>query len=250
MSSAHGEMLEAVEGLAGAVDRFDVVDLAHRLEPGIPSWPSHPRYCHDLMESYTLGDASCHYQLLMGEHSGTHFDAPLHFVADGPGHYGIDRVPLSSFLARAATIEAAGTAPDTTLTDDDVRVWEREHGAIRAGDAVMIHFGWDQRWKLRPDAGPFLRDWPGLSRDACRYLVEKGVRAVCCDCLSIDAFSSPDYAAHHTLLGAGVVIGENFNQLGRLPAFSYLIAQPLPIQGGSGSPVRPLALVPRGEVRI
>lgn len=193
------------------------------------------------MESYTLGDVSCHYQLVLGEHTGTHFDAPLHFIPEG---HGIDQVPLDSFVARAATIEADGTAPRTALTAQDVRAWEREHGDIRSGDAVLVHFGWDQRWRLRPDATPFLSDWPGLSGDACGYLVEKQVRAVCCDCLSIDIFGTDEFAAHHTLLEAGVVIGENFNNLGRLPAFSYLVAQPLPIKGGSGSPVRPIALIP------
>ena len=108
---------------------------------------------------------------------------------------------------------------------------------------VFFHFGWDRFWDAEPAA--FLADWPGLSRGAAELLVARGARIVGSDCLSIDAFGSPDFPAHLTLLGAGILIGENFAGLGSLPPFCSLAALPLPIVEGSGSPLRAIAFVPR-----
>jgi len=69
-------MNEALARLQGSLDQMQMIDLSHTLEPDIPSWPTHAKYCHSLMESYTLGEVSCHYQLSMSEHTGT--DTDLH----------------------------------------------------------------------------------------------------------------------------------------------------------------------------
>jgi arylformamidase len=84
-----------------------------------------------------------------------------------------------------------------------------------------------------------------MSRQASEALVEREVRLVGSDCLSIDHFSSADFPARNTLLGADVLIGENFARLDRLPAWCSLVALPLPINGGSGLPTRAIALVLR-----
>jgi kynurenine formamidase len=219
--------------------QFSVVDLGHRLAEDMPSWPTHARYTHDLVESYRTGQPSCHYKLTMSEHTGTHLDAPLHFIPDGPAHYGIDEVP--PVIARAATIDATGLAPGDALGRDHIARWEREQGGIEAGDAVLVRFGWDTRW----GSADFLADWPGVGEDAAAYLVDKGVVLAATDALSIDVFGSASFPAHHTLLGNRVLIGENFNNLASLPPLCFLIASPLRITDGSGSPVRPIALVER-----
>lgn len=234
---------DPIRALGAALRQHAMVDLSHVLEPGIPSWPTHPKLCHNLMESYRLGDVSCHHQLTMSEHSGTHFDAPLHFIEGGKG---IEELPLTAFIGRLATISATGVGPCGLVGRNDVEAWEEQHGQIQPGDAVLFHFGWDRLWKKRPDERPFLKDWPGLARDAAEYLAARKVRMVGCDALSIDVFTSTDFPAHYTLLGADILIGENFTNLGRLPPFSTLAAFPLPIKGGSGSPVRAVAFVPPG----
>ena len=233
-------------GMAG-LGGLEMVDLSHVLEADIPSWPTHAKYTHCLMESYRLGEQSCHYQLTMSEHSGTHFDAPSHFIGDGPNSKGIDEMPLSSFFGRLATISALDVAPCGLLARDQIEAWEERHGEIRPGDGVLFHFGWDRLWKTRPEGAAFLKDWPGLARDACEYLVAKRVRMAGTDALSIDAFTSTELPAHYTLLGAAVLIGENFNNLARLPPFCTLAAFPLPIKGGSGAPVRAVAFVPPAD---
>ena len=119
-------------------------------------------------------------------------------------------------------------------------------GAIRSGDAVMFSFGWARYWAHPEHGDRFFRDWPGLSRQASEALIERGVRIVGSDSLSIDRFSSSTFPAHNALLAADVLIGENFAKLDQLPPWCSLVALPLPIEGGSGSPTRAIAMVPRG----
>ena len=226
-------------------DDYDWVDLSHTLEEGIPAWPTHARFGQTLYESYEYGDVARHHSLTMGEHTGTHIDAPLHFVPKGPAHYGTDRMPLDRLAGRAATIDAADLGPDGLLGTDRIEAWEREHGRIDVRDRVLIRYGWDERWRAGPEGRRFLESWPGLSGQAAEYLVEKGVSLVGCDTMSIDATVSEENPAHYALLGSEVYIVENLKNLDRLPPFCLFMAVPLKIRGGSGSPVRAVALVPR-----
>lgn len=226
-------------------DGHDWIDLSHTLEEGIPAWPTHARFSSTLYESQELGDVATHHGLTISEHTGTHMDAPLHFVLEGPAHYGTDGIPLERLAGRAATIEATDLGPDDLLTVDHIASWEREHGPIERGDRVLVRYGWDARWTTGLEGRRFLEDWPGLSGDAAEYLVGKGVALVGCDTLAVDAARSPENPAHHALLGNEVYVVENLKNLDRLPPFSLFLALPLKIKGGSGSPVRAVALVPR-----
>ncbi len=221
------------------------VDLSHTLEEGIPAWPTHARFSSVPYESQALGDVATHRGLTLSEHTGTHMDAPLHFVPEGPAHYGTDRIPLERLAGRAATIDAAGLGAGGLLGPDRIRAWEREHGPIEPGDRVLFRYGWDGRWATGPEGRRFLEDWPGLSGGAAEYLVGRGTALVGCDTLAVDAAGSEENPAHHALLGNEVYIVENLNNLGALPPFCLFVALPLKIRGGSGSPVRAVALVPR-----
>jgi kynurenine formamidase len=198
-----------------------------------------------LYESYEFGDDACHYGLSIGEHTGTHVDAPLHFIPEGPAHYGIDAVPLERLAGRAATISVTDVGPGGLLSAERIRAWEGEHSPIESQDKVLIRYGWDERWTIGPKGRRFLEDWPGLGRDAAEYLIEKGVTLVGCDAVGIDAAGSDGYPAHYALLGSEVYIAENLKNLDQLPPFCLFMAFPLKIKGGSGSPVRAVALVLR-----
>ncbi len=224
---------------------YEWIDLSHTLEEGIPAYPTHARFGRALYESYEYGDAALHYGLTLGEHTGTHMDAPLHFVSEGPAHYGADEIPLERLAKRAATIEATDLGAGDLLGAGRIEAWEAEHGPIGAGDGVLIRYGWDRRWTTGPEGRRFLEDWPGLSGGAAEYLVKKGVSLVGCDTLAVDAAACTGNPAHHALLGNEVYIVENLNNLERLPSFCLFVALPLKIRGGSGSPVRAVALVPR-----
>jgi kynurenine formamidase len=92
-----------VEGPFGG---YEWIDLSHTLEEDIPAYPTHARFGMTLYESYEYGDAARHYGLTLSEHTGTHMDAPLHFIPEGSAHYGTDEIPLDRLAGRAATIEA------------------------------------------------------------------------------------------------------------------------------------------------
>ncbi len=226
-------------------DGHDWIDLSHTLEEGIPAWPTHARFSSTLYESQKLGDVATHHGLTISEHTGTHMDAPLHFAPEGPAHYGTDEIPLERLAGRAATMDATNLGPDDLLGVDRIRVWEDEHGSIERGDRVLVRYGWDERWATGPEGRRFLEDWPGLSGEAAEYLVRKGVALVGCDTLAVDAAGSAENLAHHALLGNEVYVVENLKNLGTLPPFCLFVAFPLKIKGGSGSPVRAVALVPR-----
>ena len=227
-------------------ENHDWVDLSHTLEEGIPAWPTHARFSSTLYESQTLGDVATHNGLTISEHSGTHMDAPLHFVPEGTAHYGADGIPLERLAGRAATIDATALGPDEPLLGPErIRAWEEEHGPLEPGDRVLVRYGWAERWATGREGRRFLEDWPGLSGEAAEYLVEKGVALVGCDTLAVDAAGSEENPAHHVLLGNEVYVVENLKNLEVLPPFCLFLALPLKIKDGSGSPVRAVALVPR-----
>ncbi len=231
--------------MEGPFDGYEWVDLSHTLEENIPAYPTHARFGRTLYESYEYGDPALQYGLTLGEHTGTHMDAPLHFIPEGPAHYGTDEIPLDRLAGRAATIEATDLGAGDLLDVDRIEAWEAEHGRIEAGDRVLIRYGWDRKWTTGPEGRRFLEDWPGLSGGTAEYLVDKGVSLVGCDTLAVDAMVSTENPAHYALLGNEVYIVENLKNLDRLPPFCVFLVLPLKIKGGSGSPVRAVALVPR-----
>lgn len=214
-----------------------LIDLTHPMKTDMAVWPGHPVFSQTAVSSLQAGDIACNHALTMSEHSGTHFDAPAHFIAGGTT---IDAIPVERFFGRLATIPVLAT-PDTEIGPEVLTAFEAAHGPILPGDAVGFHFGWDAHWT--GETARIFRDWPGLSRAAAQALVARQVRIVATDAMSIDRFGSTDFPAHRTLLAAGVLIGENFANLGRLPAFCQLTTLPLKIEGGSGAPLRAVALV-------
>jgi kynurenine formamidase len=127
------DFLNALEG------DFEYVDLTHPLRVGMPVWPGHPPFEQRRLSSLESGDVSCLHALCLSEHTGTHFDAPLHFVRGGKS---IAEVPVRRFFGRLATIDACDQAPDSEVVVGRVLNFEAEHGLLRTGDAVMFSFGW------------------------------------------------------------------------------------------------------------
>lgn len=238
--------MDGESSVSKAVELFaeaEWVDLTHSLEEGIPSVPTHARYGHTLYQSYERGDVACHYRISMGEHTGTHVDAPLHFIADGDAHYDVATIPIARLVGRAATIDVTDVGPAETVDRERIEEWESEHGPLEAGDRVLFRFGWDRYWSADEDANDFLTDWPGLAADAAAYLTDCDVELVGCDTAAIDAAGAEEFPAHYELLGNETYIVENLTNLGELPPVSILFTFPLKIAEGSGSPIRAVALV-------
>jgi kynurenine formamidase len=191
-----------------------------------------------------------------GEHVGTHFDAPIHW-ASGRDKADVSQVPPRHLIGPAVVIDRtreAAADPDYLLTLDDIRAFERAHGALPVGGWLLYRTGWDAR---AHDAAAFLNaddtgpHTPGIEASCARWLAEEspiagiGVETVGTDAGAAHSFD-PAFPCHYFMLGAGKYGLTQLANLSRLPPTgSVLIAAPLKIVAGSGSPVRVLALVPR-----
>ena len=191
-----------------------------------------------------------------GEHTGTHFDAPIHWVS-GRELDDVARVPVTRLIAPAVVLDFADRAaadPDFLLDVDDVRKWESEHGPLPDGGWLLYRTGWDAR---SHDQQQFLNadetgaHTPGMSVECAQWLAAEtpiigiGVETVGTDAGAAHSFDPP-FPCHSFLLGAGKYGLTQLRNLARLPVRgAVVIAGPLPITGGSGSPARVLALVER-----
>ncbi|HEY3950755.1 cyclase family protein [Phenylobacterium sp.] len=188
----------------------------------------------------------------VGEHTGTHFDAPIHWVT-GQNLASVDRVPPKDFIAPAVVIDASADCaadPDFVLTPKHIESWEAKHGRIPAGSWVLFRTDWSKRqgeaYTSRREDGAHT---PGPSADAIRMLVDGrdvigfGVETIGTDAGQAHLFDPP-YPAHTLLHGAGKYGLQCLENLDQLPATgAVIVATPLKIKGGSGSPLRVLALL-------
>lgn len=236
--------LDAV--LTWLLDGCEAVDLSHAFEEGMPRYSTHSPYQHQLWESYWDGDAAVAYHLSMNEHTGTHVDAPAHFVRDGhDAHTWVDELSVTSLIGRGVCIDATDATAGRAFGTSVVERFERRHGEIRAGDVVMFHTGWSDRWAVAPQDRGYGHPWPGPDDETAHLLRDRRVRAVGTDTMGIDGTEAAGFPVHNILLGARILVLENLARLGDLPPVSLFVAFPLRIAGGSGSPLRPVAFVPK-----
>ncbi len=220
-----------------------VVDLAQPLSPATAVWPGMNQLSVRTTDTYADG-GSFGRDLTLGEHTGTHLDAPAHFAEGGAT---VDGIPAGDLVCEAVVLdirEACATDPDYVLSAADVLEHEAAHGAIPARSAVLVCTGWSA---FLGDAGRYVTDlrFPGVSSEAARLLVERGVAGLGIDTLGVDPGNSTDFAAHNTTLPAGLWHLEGLVNLELLPARGALLAVGAPLLvGGSGVPARPLALLP------
>jgi kynurenine formamidase len=219
----------------GNTVRFSLSEISHYDDRG-PAW-----YWNDITT---------------GEHTGTHFDAPVHWVTGADGE-DVSQVPVSRLIAPAAVLDFTAQAaedPDFLLEIDHIKQWEAEHGALPDGGWMLYRTGWDARSNdqaefLNADAtGPHT---PGVSVECAGWLAAEapiigiGVETVGTDAGAAHSFDPP-FPCHSALLGAGKYGLTQLRNLARLPAHgTVVIAGPLPIVNGSGSPCRAVALVER-----
>lgn len=185
-----------------------------------------------------------------GEHTGTHFDAPVHWITGRTGD-DVSQVPVGRLVAPAAVLDftAQATAdPDFLLEVDHVRQWEQQHGPLPAGGWLLFRTGWDARSR-DPEAYANDGRTPGISAECAKWLAEEapiigvGVETVGTDAGAAHSFDPP-FPCHALLLGSDKYGLTQLQNLASLPATgAVVIAAPLPIVGGSGSPTRVLALV-------
>jgi kynurenine formamidase len=191
-----------------------------------------------------------------GEHTGTHLDAPIHWVSGKDG-LDVSQVPLRTLVAAAAVIDMTAEVeqdPDFLLEIEHVTTWEAAHGPLPEGGWLLLRTGWSARGD---DAAAFANadengpHTPGVSPECARWLAQEspitgfGTETVGTDAGAAHSFDPP-FACHNYLMGAnkwGLTSLRNLDALP--PTGAVLIVSPLPIVGGSGSPARVLALVER-----
>lgn len=227
-----------------------IVDLTYTLNEDNPFWPGDDYQPFELRTIATLEeDGVLSKALTLPEHLGTHLDAPNHFEADQPS---VDQIPPEDLFAAGVVIDIAPQAeqdPDYTLSLEDVRRWEREHGEIPQKAVVLVRTGWGRFWtnydRYKNQDVRGTMHFPGVSSEAARYLVdERNVRGMGIDTLSIDPGNSRDFAVHHVLNGAGRYILENVGRLDELPPRDfYLIIAPIKVETGTGGPTRIFAVL-------
>jgi kynurenine formamidase len=188
--------------------------------------------------------------LEIGEHVGTHFDAPVHWITGRDGE-DVASVPPARLVGPAVVIDRSAEAaenPDDLLTVDHVQAFEAEHGAIPAGAWLLLRTGWDAR---AHDQGAFLNEGhtPGPDAECARWLAEEcpiaglGVETVGTDAGAAPGFEPP-FPVHHFLLGAGKYGITQLANLAQLPPTgAVIVVAPLKLVAGTGSPSRVLALV-------
>ncbi len=235
-----------------------LIDLTYTFDSSTIYWPTSPSAFVLTQLHYGPTEAGFFYAantMATPEHGGTHLDAPIHFAR---GKITTDAVPLSRLIAPAVVIDMSADAarnPDALLTVAHIEAFERRHGAIEAGTIVLVKTGWAARW---PDRKRYLGDdtpgdasnlhFPGISEAASRALVAREVAAVGIDTASIDHGPSTDFIAHQVLMEANIPAFENVASLDALPPRGTLIiALPMKIGGGSGGPLRIVAVVPAAE---
>ncbi|NEK87475.1 cyclase family protein [Blastococcus saxobsidens] len=247
-----------------ATSRIEVVDLTAPLSSETPVIQLPEQFAQtatfqleELSRYDDRGPAWYWNNLRTGEHTGTHFDAPNHWVTGRDGE-DVASVPARRLIAPAAVLdfsEQAAADPDFLLEVDHIRQWEATHGPLPEGGWLLFRTGWDARSESQQeflnadDTGPHT---PGLSVDCARWLAEEsrvlglGVETVGTDAGAAHSFDPP-FPCHASLMGSGKYGLTQLQNLAQLPPTGALVvAAPLPIVGGSGSPSRVLALVERG----
>jgi kynurenine formamidase len=244
------------ETVAERVSDARLVDLTHPLNDETLVWPtSDPFHFQVLFHGRT--DDGYYYSArnFSGpEHGGTHLDAPIHFAE---GRWTTDQIPLERLMGPAAVVDVsaqAGADPNYQVTVADLEAWEEVHGPIPDGAFLMLFTDRARFWgdpvaymgtARRGEAGVAELSFPGLHPEAARWLVEnRDISAVGLDTPSIDHGPSTLFESHRILFEENMFALENVANLEQLPAIgAVIIALPMLMEGGTGGPIRIVAVV-------
>lgn len=233
----------------------EIIDLTHEFSEESVYWVTAKEF---QLEEVAKGktDAGFYYSannFSTAEHGGTHIDAPIHFAENKQT---VDLIPLENLLGYGVKIDVSKKAaadPDYLISIKDLKNWEKENSEIPQQSIVLLQTGFG---KFYPDAKKYLGTdkrgpeavkelhFPGLSPEAAEWLIKnRNIKAVGLDTASIDHGQSTDFATHVVLMTQNVPAFENVANLEMLPSSGFqVIALPMKIKGGSGGPLRIIAI--------
>jgi kynurenine formamidase len=256
------QVADLVSGLAdGSVEIVDLTQPLTESTPVIklpPPFANTPGLTREEISHYDdRGPAWAWYTLTIGEHVGTHLDAPIHWVTGKDGN-DVSSIDATQLIGPACVIDKTAETeedPGYLLTVDDIEAWEAANGSIPDRAWVLLRTGWQSRAQ---DEAAFLNAGeqgpvtPGPDVDASRWLaIERSISGFGVETVGIDAGAAggfdPPFPVHNFLLGAGRLGLTQLANLDRLPITGALIVvSPLKLVGGTGSPSRVFAFVPKG----
>lgn len=247
------------ESALAAPPSMRLVDLTHPFDASTIYWPTEEKGFTLSPEHAGVTEKGYYYSsnaFAAPEHGGTHVDAPVHFWATGAA---VDAIPLEHLIGPAVLVDvraAVRADRDHQISVGDLRAWERTHGIVPAGAIVLLRTGFGEHW---PDRRAYLGTdergaaavaklhFPGLAPEAAEWLGDtRRIHAVGIDTASIDHGQSTLFGSHVALFKRGIPAFENVANLDRLPAKGFtVIALPMKIAGGSGGPLRIVAMLGR-----
>jgi kynurenine formamidase len=213
-----------------------VIDLSHRVDKDTQVYPGDPAVRLEPATTIAVDGVNV-LNVHIGSHSGTHVDAPYHFIENGER---IDTMDMKFFFGHAVVMDVRGKSPRERITVEDLRPYENR---LSEGVVAILRTGWDEHYgKAR------YYDHPFLDRQAAHLIVNAGARTVAIDALNVDetVLEGPHpegYPAHHLILGAGGVIAENLTNLEAIDfPDPFLSLLPVKLGGSDGAPVRAVAM--------
>lgn len=237
-----------------------IVDLSYPFDASTIYWPTAEAFHleKDFEGTTEKGYYYSAYRYSAAEHGGTHIDAPVHFAK---GRNTVDEIPLDQLMGPGIVVDVTKQCyrnPDYLISERDLKDWEQRHEKIPAGTIVLLHTGFGRFYPDRkrylgtdqrgPAAVPNLH-FPGLHPNAARWLTQnRRIKAIGLDTASIDYGQSTLFESHRTLFAKDIPALENVANLDKLPATGFsVIALPMKIKGGSGGPLRIVAIIPRSK---
>ncbi|MFK7922916.1 MAG: cyclase family protein [Bacteroidia bacterium] len=234
------------------------IDLTYNFDEQTIFWPTGDPFRLDTVFAGTT-DGGYHYEaysFCLAEHGGTHLDAPVHFAE---GKWSVEQIPLENCMGEAIVIDVSAKAlpnHDYQISVEDVSKWEEANRSIPEGAMLLFRTAYGQFWPDKEsymgtaergaEAVPKLH-FPGISPDLARWLVKnRNIKAVGLDTPSIDYGQSKLFESHQILYAANILGFENLANLDQMPEQgSWLMALPMKIKGGSGGPLRVVAMLPK-----
>ena len=225
--------------------KFKLIDLTHTLNASAPTWSGDCGFAHRVIVDYA---EACRVQSIkMNAGTGTHIDAPSHFI---PGAQHVADIPLETLIVPVHVIDVSAKAhADYYITYEDIQVFEKQFGKIESNSLVIGYTGWDRYWhdakKFRnPDASGQMH-FPGFAPESAELLLERNIAGLGIDSLSPDCLDLT-FPVHYAILGAGKYIVENFANCKLLPPTgAYAIVLPIKTEDGTEAVVRAVGFLPK-----